>query len=314
MLFSMKEKKQQLRNRWPVKQLRNYSQQMILPGFDGLALYDVVSFFVIGLLRGAVSQRAKSMAFSFFMAIFPSILFFFTVIPYLPIPNLNQEVMKTLQDVLPPYVFQTVFNTIEDIVVRRNGGWLSVGLILALWFATNGATSMISAFNHTYHAIETRNPFKLRITAMYMVLLIAATLIVATLLIVVGSDLLLYLYERGWIRDRVTVFVIETVKWIVVIAMLFFIISFIYYLAPARRRHFRFISPGSILATILFLLTTLGFDLYVNNFTRYNALYGSIGTIIILLLWIYFNAMILLIGFELNASISTIKRQRGGVG
>jgi membrane protein len=147
---------------------------------------------------------------------------------------------------------------------------------------------------------------------MYMVLLIAATLIVATLLIVVGSDLLLYLYERGWIRDRVTVFVIETVKWIVVIAMLFFIISFIYYLAPARRRHFRFISPGSILATILFLLTTLGFDLYVNNFTRYNALYGSIGTIIILLLWIYFNAMILLIGFELNASISTIKRQRGG--
>ncbi len=294
-----------------VQKVKAASQQIMLPGFKGLALYDMVSFFVKGLIHGAIEQRAKSLAFSFMLALFPAILFFFTLIPYIPVEDFQDTLMNTLRQFMPPNTWAAAEGTITDIIVRKSGGWLSLSFIFALTFATNGIDGMMKAFNKTFHTIETRSFIKQRLVALQLVFLISLIVIFAVVLIIVGSDVLLYLLDRGWIQDKITYYVIEFAKWVIIIAMIFFTVSTIYYLAPAKREHFRFLSPGSIFATALFLLTTLGFDVYINNFSRFNALYGSIGSLVIIMIWIYLNSIILLLGFELNASISGINRERG---
>ncbi|MCF8334749.1 MAG: YihY/virulence factor BrkB family protein [Bacteroidales bacterium] len=291
--------------------LKVTSQKIMLPGFEGMALYDLIAFFVKGLVHGAIDQRAKSLAFSFLLALFPAILFFFTIIPYIPVEDFQSTLMNTIRQFMPPNTWAAAEDTITDIVVRKSGGWLSLSFIFALTFATNGIDAMMKAFNKTYHTIETRSFVKQRLVALLLVFLISLIVITAVVLIIVGSDVLAYLLDRGWIEDKITYYTIEMAKWLIIIAMIFFTVSSIYYLAPARRQHFRFFSPGSIFATALFLITTLGFDVYINNFSRFNTLYGSIGSLVIIMIWIYLNSLILLLGFELNASISRMRRERG---
>lgn len=296
-------------HKW-VLRIERVSKNLIIPGFQGLALHEVVMFFFRGLAKGSLLERANSLSFSFFLALFPSILFFFTIIPYIPVEGFQQTLMETIEGFLPPKTFETARQTIEGIVVRKNTGLLSLSFILALVFSTNGTSAMIEAFNNTYHAIETRSFIKLRLMAFNFVLLISLILIVSMVVIIISSDLLEFLLDRGWIKDKITIWIIGVAKYLIIIAMVFFTVSVIYYFAPSKKQLFRFFSPGSILATSLFVLATLGFDFYVNNFSQYNALYGSIGTLIIFMLWINFNSLILLLGFELNASISSIIRQR----
>ncbi len=298
-----------LNYKWVRKSIR-VSKNLILPGLQGLALYEVILFFVEGLSKGLVIERAKALSFSFFIALFPSILFFFSIIPYVPVEGFQTTLMETIQNFLPPTTFEKAQETIEEIVIRKNTGLLSLSFILALIFSTNGTTAMIESFNATYHTIETRSLIKVRLMAVYFVFLISIILIVSMVVIIISSDLLQFLLDRGWIEDTITIGVINIAKYLIIVGMVYFTVSVIYYYAPAKKQRFRFFSPGPILATALFVVTTLGFDFYVNNFSRYNALYGSIGTLIIFMLWIYFNSMILLLGFELNASIATIIRKR----
>lgn len=289
--------------RWVLRQ----SRRIVIPGFDGLPLYDVASFFIRGLQKGAINMRASSLSFSFFLAIFPGIIFFFTLIPYIPIHNLSEQVMSLLATVLPEHATEAVRGTIEDITMNRRGGLLSLGFVFALYFSTSGITSIIQAFNQTYHTIDTRKIVVQRLISIALVLILSILLIVAITLITLGSFTIDLLQEYNIIRGLYEIQMLIFLKWAAIALMIFFGISFLYYLAPARKSRFRFFSAGSTLATLGTLSTCLLFNWYINNFTRYNALYGSIATLIILLLWIYFNANILLIGFELNASIQSAR-------
>ncbi len=282
-----------------------FLKRIILPGFDGLPFFEVIVFFIKGIQKGSLTSRAAATAFNFFLAIFPAILFFFTIIPYLPIENFQEILMSLLNDVLPKSAFETISSTIEDIILRKRGSLLSIGFIMALYFSTSGIRSLIVAFNSTFHAIEKRSTVKIYLISLLLVIVLSIIIIVAITMIVIGTDVLEFLVAKGLIKGYFSYFLIQFVKWIVIIAMVFFIISFMYYLAPAHIQRFRFFSAGSTLATVLSIVTSLGFDFYVTNFSRYNALYGSIGTLIVIMLWIYFNALILLIGFELNASIQS---------
>ncbi|HRZ76946.1 MAG TPA: YihY/virulence factor BrkB family protein, partial [Bacteroidales bacterium] len=209
---------------------------------------------------------------------------------------------------LPRSAFETVWGTVEDIISQPRGGLLSVGFILALYFATTGISSMVEAFNQTYHAIETRTWVRQRVISLVLVFIISVIVIVAIALLTTGTMVINYLVDVNVLKDAFTIFLLQLGKWIVILAMVFFVISFSYYLAPSRKSHFRFVSAGSSLATILSILTMVGFNFYISNFGRYNVLYGSIGTLLVIMLWIYFNALILLIGFELNASIRNAHR------
>jgi membrane protein len=282
---------------------------LILPGFDEVPLYDVLVFFLKGIFKGDVTTRAAAVAFNFFLAIFPFILFLFTLIPYLPIEHFQDTLMGLFQDIIPPDTYQEVEKTILEIVTRQNTGLLSLSFILTFIFSTNGISAIMDGFNGTWHSIDTKSWLQQRLSAVFLMAALSVFVILAIGLITTGGTVIHWLISKDLISGGLTAQLLQFSRWIVTVFLTFFSLSMLYYYAPAKRKEYRFISPGSILATSLFIIGTLLFNFYISNFSRYNALYGSIGTLIIFMMWIYFNAIILLIGFELNASILRAKRE-----
>jgi len=273
-----------------------------LPFFDGEPLYDVAAFFWKSMVDGAISTRASAIAFNFILAIFPAIIFLFTLIPYIPIDKFQDELFNLLQSILPQNAFAAIQETIEDILKTKRGGFLSFGFLAAFIFATNGIVSVIAAFNGTIHAIETRSWINQRLVALILAVILTLLMTISIALITVSQTIMSYMVENGYLQIN-TSYLILGGRWLVICALIFFAYAFLFYLAPARKTKFRFISAGGTLATILTIITTIVFSYYINNFGKYNTLYGSIGTLVVIMLSFYFNAFILLIGFELNVSI-----------
>ncbi len=279
------------------------SRQIVLPGFDGMPIYDVGMFFIKGLLKGNISNRASAIAYNFLMAIFPTILVVFTLIPFVPLPNFQNMLLDLIAQFVPAQAWETVRSTVEDIITRPRGGLLSLGFLLTLYFSTNGVQSLADAFNASAHDIEVRPWWKQRLVDLLIVFLLFTLVTVSLVLLNMGNLTFAFLREHHILNSRITYFLLQVMRWVVLLMLLFLGNSLLYYLLPARRNRFRFFSAGSTLSTFLILATSYGFNFYVNNFSKYNVLYGSIGTLLMLMFWIWINAMILLIGFELNASI-----------
>ncbi|MCK4288098.1 MAG: YihY/virulence factor BrkB family protein [Bacteroidales bacterium] len=288
--------------------LATIAKKIYLPGFEGIPLYDVIVFFFRGIRKSSLISRANSLSFTFLLAIFPAILFFFTLIPYIPVENLHTTIMETIKNALPGSTYNTVKDTIEDILNHHNSGLLSFGFIFALFFSTSGMIGIMKAFNRSSHTLETRSNFKLYLISILLVFIISFIFLLAMIFLIITPIVLNYLVFNDILRSEFTYYLIMAGKWVIILIMIFTAISFIYYLAPAKKRYFRFISAGSTLATILSLIFIFGFNFYINDFSRYNEFYGSIGTLIILMLWVNLNAIVLLIGFELNASIYDAKK------
>ena len=276
-------------------------------GFAGLSIYDVAIFFWKGLMEGAITTRASSLAFNFFLAFFPSIIVFFTLIPYISIEGLQETLMDLLSVVLPPSTNKITFATLDDIINNPRGDLLSIGFVLALYFSTNGINSLIEAFNASFHIKESRPLIQQRILSLGLTLLLSIMLIIAISSIIFGKLAVNYLTEYELISDNAGELILYG-KWITILLMLFFGISTLFHLGPALKSKWKLFTPGSIFATIFIIITSIGFNYYVNHFSQYNKVYGSIGTLMIILVWMYFNSIILLTGFELNASISNAKR------
>ena len=287
-----------------VRLLLRWAKKITLPGFDGLPMYDVFYFFFKGIYEGSITTRAAAIAFSFYLAIFPAIIFVFTLIPYIPIDNFQEQLFSLVASLLPHNAFLSIQETLQDIIMNQRGGLLSFGFFAALIFSTNGINSMMDAFNATWHHIETRTWLAQRLIATILVVILFTLTLLAVSMIVMSEWTMNYLVDHHLLNSEFTIFLLGVGKWIVILALFFFSFSFLYYMAPAKKSRWRFISAGSSLATILSVLTSLGFSFYINNFGRYNTLYGSIGTILVILMWLYVNSIILLIGFELNVSIT----------
>ena len=284
-----------------------FVHSVTLPGFDGMPMSRVFSFFYQGIVNGAITTRSSAISFNLFVAIFPTLIFIFTLIPFIPIDNFQETLLSLLEEIIPQSAWESVQVTMRDIVMRPHSSWLSIGFVLALFFSTNGINSMIEAFNASYHTMEMRGILAQRWVAFVLVLVLALMLVTAISFITVGSALMQYFRSEGFLQDLFIYFLIDSFRWIVLIALTYFGISLIYYWAPAKKRPFKFFSAGSSLTTFVIMLTNVGFNYYANNLANYNALYGSIGTLLLILLWIYFNSTILLIGFELNVSILNAK-------
>lgn len=290
---------------WPVERVISASKKIVLPGFEGLPLYKVAVFFIRGLQEGYITSRAAAISFSMFLATFPFIIFLFSIIPFIPIDNFQQSLLDLVQSLMPSLAYESVKETIIDIVTRPRSSLLILNLILTLYFSTNGANSLIAAFNNTYHVMETRSSIRQYIVSVYIVIIISLLLIIAIGMITLGPTLVRWIVPTDMANSGFIRLLLEFLRWIIVLGLLLMAISSMFYLAPARHRRFRFISAGSMLATVLIVITTLGFNFYVDNFSSYNALYGSLGTLMIVLIWIYVNSISLIVGFELNASIKS---------
>ena len=286
------------------------TKRIYIPGFEGLPLFDVSTFFYKGMKNGAINTRASSLAFKFFLALFPAIIFIFTMIAFIPAKGFQDELLKIIKDLLPDNAFSLASSTITDIIKHQHGGLLSITFIVSIYLSTNGINAMINSFNKSHHYIETRKPVQQYLVSFILVFSFPIMIIISISLVVFTEYILHQMVHWGWIKTKTIVLAVRTGRWIIICVMFFLSISFLYYLGPAKKNNWRFISAGSTLATLLSLLTSILFTYYVNNFASYNKVYGSIGTLIVILLWIYFNSMILLIGFELNASIDNAKKRQ----
>lgn len=290
----------------------NTSKKVILPGFEGVPLYDVIRFFIDGLRNSALGNQAASLSFRFFLAIFPGLIFIITLIPYIPIQNFQDLLLQLMKDLMPESAYQATQDTFLDLINNKQGGLLSFGFIFALYLATDGVYAMMRGFNESDHIVEKRSAIVIRLISIMLVGIITILLTLSTALIVFSGWFLGYLQQHHIITDSITLYALLFGKWIILLGLLFTAISFLYYFGPSGKVKYRFISAGSTLATVFIILVSSGFAFYVNNFGSYNKLYGSIGTIIVVMLFINFNVFVILLGYELNSSIYLAKENQLG--
>ncbi len=288
--------------------LLDLTKVIYLPGFRPLPLYTVAAFFFKEIQQDAFLNRASSLAYSFMLATFPMFIFLFTLIPYIPVNNFQEELLSIIATILPTNAYLALQSTIVDIVKHQNLSLLSVGFLSAMIFATNGVAKLMNAFNKSSLVEETRSYLKRRWIALMLTIFIALSLFVAILILIIGQAVIYSIQHHFFRSSIIWVWLILIARWIIVIALFFVTIATLYRYGPANKRRWKLVSPGSILATGLAVLTSMGFSFYINHFASYNKIYGSIGTLIVVMLWLYLNSLIILIGFELNASIDLSKR------
>ena len=287
--------------------LVRFGKKIKIPGLEGMSLYDVLEMYIIGIVEGALTTRAGGIAYSFFMAIFPFLLFVLTLIPYISIDGFQEGLMSLISEVLPPKTFEASQLVIEDILVNQEAGLLSFGFLVSIFLMTNGVNAIFGGFEYSYHVKEMRNVVRAYIISLGVSLVMAFFLVVTVALIIfyqIGLDKLI---ERGWLEDDI--FWLQIGKGFLFVMMVFTIVSMLYHYGTKSGKHSKFFSPGAIFTTILSIFTFYLFSIYVTEFSKYNELYGSIGTLLILMLFVWLNAIILLLGFELNASIYSLRRQ-----
>ncbi|CAM4428337.1 membrane protein [Pedobacter westerhofensis] len=300
---------------WQLLRLKSYSafiewtKDCVLPGFSPLPLYTIAVFFFKEIGKESLVNKASSLAYNFMLAIFPGIIFLFTLIPYIPKRiGFQDQLMVLLQLILPKQAYKAFETTLSEIVKIQNGKLLSFGIILSVFFATNGLHNLMKAFNKSSLTRETRSWLKQRFIALILTCVIVFSLIVTIAAMTVGEIALNYINRGLHVNAKFVIFLIELSRWALLGILYFVTISVLYRYGPANTKKWKFFSAGSWLATILAFLTIWGFSFYINHFGSYNKVYGSIGTLIVVMIWLYLNSLILLLGFELNASVDLSKR------
>lgn len=285
------------------------------PGFYGFSLYDLLEMYIIGIVKGALTYRAGSISFSFFMALFPFILFilnlipFIDLIPFIKIENFDQTFLNYIELFLPPET-QTFFTGIfEDIRTKPRGGLLSSVFLLSIFLSANGISAIFGSFEVSYHVNFSRSFFR------QYFLSIAVSVLLAFLLLI---TVIIFFYFEFYILNNLDSLIASEIRWTRISQITFFglfiylTINILFYFGTIEGRKNQFFSPGSLMTTFLFFLTTYCFGIYIENFSNYNQLYGSIGALLIFLLYIWINSNILLLGFELNATLTRFKREPKG--
>ena len=284
-----------------------FGKKIKVPGLQGMSLYDVLEMYVIGIVKGALTTRAGGIAFSFFMAIFPFMLFILSLIPYIPIEGFQDNLFWLIQEMLPPETFEAVDLVLKDIVSNQYGGLLSFGFLASIFLMTNGVNAIFGGFEYSYHVTEFRSVFVAYIVSLGVSLLMSFFLIITVVAIIFYQLALSRINEIGWLETSD----LDFFYWgrgLLFLIMIFTIVSLLFRFGTKQGSEVRFFSPGAILTTILSLFSFYLFGIYVVKFATYNQLYGSIGTLLILMLFVWLNAIVLLLGFELNAAIYRLKR------
>ncbi len=303
----MKKIERILITKTPLAFIINKSKNWYLPGFQGVPLFEVIRFFYRQIKTHGLSERASAIAYNFIMAIPPSLLFLFTLIPNLPFFSkkaIQLQLHRVIFDIVPSRSYnREVIKFVDSFIYDSRIGLLSFGLLFSLFFASNAMMGLVRSFNKKHYlGFEKRMGIQQRWTAIKLTILIFSLVLGFFLLLISqGAVLKLLVTDKGW-RD-----VIANTRWIFIILLIFFAIGFIFKYAPSFETRWKLLSPGSITTTVLSIASSVGFSVFVNNFGRYNVLYGSIGTIMMVMALIYINALAILIGFELNVSINSLK-------
>lgn len=262
-------------------------------------MYDLGELYVKGIIEGAFTYRAGSIAFSFFMALFPFALFILNLIPYIPIDNFQEDFLSFVETSVPPSTYGAVESILIDIMNNSYRSLLSTGVLMSIFLMSNGVNAIISGFESSYHIVSARNFLR-----QYLVALLLSILLSIMLLISVAVFLTIEVYMH--FSDFPVL--AKTVRYTFIISMIFLITCVLYKYGAKETKKIHFFSIGAFFTTFLVIVISYFFGIYVTRFAQYNELYGSIGTLLVFMIYIWINCMILLLGFELNASIYRLKK------
>jgi membrane protein len=289
------------------------SKRIIVPGFQRIPLYNVAVFFRSQVLKVGLQDRARSIAYSFLTAIPAAMIFICTLIPYLPVSQqIKRQLLLITKDITPNQnTYTLVSKFLEDFLDKPRVGLLSFGFLLALFYSSNAMIGIMRSFNKSLNKSliynNRRNFFQARWMAIKLTVLVLFMVIGSVIILVTQAELLRTLLTSMHIKSHSAHWLFRTLRWVVIIPLFYLAIAYIYKYGPSVHKRWTLFSPGTLLATFLTILTTLFFSYWVNNFATYNRVYGSIGTVMILMLLVYFNSLVLLIGYELNVSIYHFK-------
>lgn len=289
------------------------SHKFTLPGFNEVPVYDIIHFIYQELKRDDLPTRANSVAFSFFLSLFPLIIFILPLLSLTPWAESYISQMEISMDgVFPQSAKNYLLSVVNSIKSEGSYGLQGVGFILSVIFASSGMLTLMYGFDKSYeNSFKSRSYFKKRLVALNLTLLFSFIVLMSLILIVLGQfvlKLLVSIFHLTFLASALLVIF----KWIMVIMLFYSVITVIYRYGPSTYKPLKWINPGATLATCVSLICSIGFSYFINNFDRYNEIYGSIGALIVILLWLQFNAFIILAGFELNASI-IVNRDRASV-
>lgn len=282
-----------------------------LPGFEQVPVFDVILKFLDEIKSDNITTRASSISFFFILAFFPTVIFLFSIFPYVPIPNFQQNLMLYLESVIPENVFLVMQQTIFDIVgADKSSSLVSINFLMALFISSNGVNSILKAFDKMNHTFKKRNFIEKKIIAFKILFLISFQLILSVILIIKGKEFISFILnllhtDSRWIKVSLNI-----LKNVIILASTFNLYALIYYFGPASTEKYKYFSVGATFATIVSTIFSYIFSIYTNYLNNFNMLYGSLGIIIVIMLWINVNALVLLFGFELNHSILLNKIER----
>tara|TARA_B100000963_G_scaffold108746_1_gene94559 strand:+ start:12557 stop:13471 length:915 start_codon:yes stop_codon:yes gene_type:complete len=289
-----------------LKNFISFLKAFRIPGYSGFSFYDLLELYLSGIVKGTLSSRAGSIAFSFFMALFPFLLFILNLIAFIPIENFD-AVLFNFIELLLPQESQSFFTQIfDDIRLKQRAGLLSSVFLLSIILTANGVSSIFSSFEGSYHVELSRSFFRQYLFSMMVGILLAILLLVG-----VAALIFFEIYILNNLEDLIP----SEVNWIRFGQIFFYIIltyisvAILYYFGTIEGKKTHFFSPGALMTCLLILLTTYFFGIYIENFSKYNQLYGSIGALLIFLFYIWLNSSVLLLGFELNATLNRLKNQ-----
>lgn len=289
-----------IKNNFIINSVIDFFKKIKLKSLYGFSLYELFNLYFIGIIKGAISTRASSISFSFFMAFFPFVLFVLNLIPFFPIDNFDEVFLSLLESLLPNESAIFFHDIFVDINSNKRSGLLSTTLIFSIILIGNGVNAVFGGFTDSYHVQFSRNLFKQYLYA----ILVGFILVIVVLFATVSSIFFDFLITQN---NSLISFMFIYLKYIFLILISLISFSSLYYFGTIQGKNLKFISPGSIMTTILLFLSTYFFGLYIDNFSNYNELYGSIGALIIMMLYIWINSISLLLGFELNVVIYKLK-------
>ena len=290
-----------------LKQLVLFGKTIKLPWLHGLSLYDLLEMYFVGIIEGAISYRATAIAFSFFMALFPFALFILNLLPFIPIDGFQEDFMGFVQQSVPPTTYDAISKIINDILHNSNSGLISTGFFMAIILMANGVNAVLGGFESSHHVTLKRKYFRQYFVSLGMSILLSFILIITVATIVIFEVFIQKTKIQDVLSDKIPL--IQMGRYIFLIAMILVTTSILFKFGTKQEMKRSFISIGSVFTTILIILSSYFFGIWVVKFSKYNELYGSIGTLLIMMFYIWLNCMILLLGFELNTSISRLKRR-----
>ncbi|MGV9011030.1 MAG: YihY/virulence factor BrkB family protein [Flavobacteriales bacterium] len=287
----------------------HWLQQVVPPGFGGFSVYHISRFFLHALVKGNLVNRAAAIAFRIFLSVFPAIIVLLTLIPFIPVADFQTKLLVAFRTMLPGEVYGFIEGLLHDLLIRKHSALLSLSFVLGLFFASNSINAILQGFRHSAFVTDWYRPWKQRLISLFLMFLLTVLCVAATAVMTISSWGRSLMHSNGDTMHMFESVGFGILRWATSTMLVLVAVALLYHAGTPGKRKFQLFTPGAVLAIVLIFILSRALAFVFDNVTNYNALYGSIGVILAVQLWLYFNMIVLLIGYELNTSIAKARSE-----